>query len=139
MTTTPGTGATARTGRDWAAMALMLLAALGALVAFVGSVGAVIGAGPDAEVAESWRMYGFLVFAGLFVLLALHPRRYPGVWELVIFHKAAMAVTAAAFVGEGASDAFSVSIADGTLAITTLVAYVLSRGYAGWARLRDDH
>lgn len=135
--TTPDTRDTAQKGRDRVAMALMLLAALGALLAFVGSVGAAMTAGPGAEVVESWRMYGFLVFAGLFVLLALRPRHYPGAWELVIFHKAAVAVTAATLVGEMAVDASSVALADGILAAVTLAAYLLSRGYVGWAWLRN--
>jgi hypothetical protein len=38
-----------------------------------------VGADDSTKVVESWRMYGFAVFAGLFVLLALHPRDYRGV------------------------------------------------------------
>jgi hypothetical protein len=86
------------TWRDILDMVLMLLATLGALFSFVGSLGTVLAAPPPIQLVESWRMYGFLVFAGLFVLLALWPRLYPGVWELVIFHKAAMAITAAALI-----------------------------------------
>ena len=73
-------------------------------------------------------MYGFLVFAGLFLLLAFRPRRSPGVWELVIFHKTAVAVTAGAFVGGGARDAATVAAADGVLAVVLITAYFLSRG-----------
>lgn len=85
---TSDAGAISQRVRDRAAMALMLLAALGALVAFAGSVGTATAAGSE-TVVEAWRTYGFLVFAGLFVLLALRPRHYTGVWELVIFHKGA--------------------------------------------------
>lgn len=137
MTTTPDTRATAQKVRDRAAMGLMLLAALGALLAFVGSVGTAMTASPDAVVAESWRMYGFLIFAGLFVLLALRPRRYPGVWELVIFHKVAVSVTAATLVEGGAVGASSTAVADGVLAVATFTAYLLSRGHAGWVKLRE--
>lgn len=124
-----------RTGRDRAAMALMLVAALGALFAFVGAIDTVATASPQTQVVESWRMYGFLVFAGLFALLALRPRHYPGVWELVIFHKGAMSATAALVGGESAS---TVAVVDGTLAAMTIAAYFLARGYAGWASLRSD-
>lgn len=127
-----------RSGRDRAAAGLLLLAALGALFSFVDAVGATTVAGPEARVAESWRMYGFLVFAGLFVLLALRPRRSPGVWELVIFHKIAVAVTAAALVGEGTEGAATVAVVDGVLATMLVIAYFLSRGYAGWATPRAD-
>ena len=125
-----------RTWRDILAMVLMLLAALGALLSFVGSLGTVLAAPPPIQLVESWRMYGFLVFAGLFVLLALWPRLYPGVWELVIFHKAAMAITAAALIGRGALEATLIATVDGTLAVLAVVAYLLSRGYTSWSRLR---
>lgn len=87
-----------RRGRDRAATVSLILAALGAFFFFVDAIGATLVADPGARVTESWRMYGFLVFAGLFVLLALRPRRSPCVWELVVFHKTAVAVTAAMFV-----------------------------------------
>ncbi len=119
-------------------MILMLLASLGAIFSFLDAISAVAAAGPETRVAESWRMYGFLVFAGLFALLALRPRRSPGVWELVIFHKTATAVTAATLVGEGAEDAATVTMADGILAAVIVTAYFLSRGYVGWKTPRAD-
>jgi hypothetical protein len=73
--TTPDARAVPQKGRDRAAMVLMLLAAFGALSAFVGSVGTATAASPETVVVEAWRTYGFAVFAGLFVLLALRPRR----------------------------------------------------------------
>lgn len=113
----------------------MGLVALGALFAFFGAVGTTTAASPEAQIAESWRMYGCVVFAGLFVLLALRSRHYPGVWELVILHKSATAITAATLLG-GTADAATVAAVDGILAIITVAAYLLTRGYAGWARLR---
>jgi hypothetical protein len=59
------------------------------------------------------------------------------VWELVIFHKGAMSVTAA-LVGGGATGAPTVVMVDGILAAMTIAAYFLARGYTGWARLRGD-
>ena len=135
--TTQDARAVPQKGRDRAAMILMLLAAFGALSAFVGSVGTATTASPETVVVEAWRTYGFAVFAGLFVLLALRPRRYAGVWELVIFHKGAMSVTAA-LVGGGATGAPTVVMVDGILAAMTIAAYFLARGYTGWARLRGD-
>lgn len=118
--------------RDRVAMGLMLIAALGALVSLIGSVGALATAGPDGVVVEGWHAYGFVVFAGLFALLALRPRLYPGVWELAIFHKAAMALTGASLLGSGATDAPTVALADGALALILVVPYVLARGYSAW-------
>ena len=115
----------------------MLLAALGALSSFVGAIGTVFSADPATQVVESWRMWGFLVFGGLFALLALRPRRSPGIWELVMLHKTATATTAAFLVGR-ASDALMVAVVDGSLAIITFAAYVLARGYAGWTRTHPD-
>ncbi|WP_440771652.1 hypothetical protein [Natronorubrum sp. DTA28] len=117
------------------ATGILVLAALGALYAFVVAVSAVRAAGPETLVVESWRMFGFLVFAGLFLLLAYRPRAYPGIWELVIFHKTAMAIFLAA-VGSEAIDGTSTAIADGVLAFVLVLAYLLVGGYRGWDRLR---
>src|SRR5574342_38814 len=73
---------------------LMWLAGLGALSAFVSGMAAVNNATTETIWVETWRLFGFLVFTGMFVLLALRPRNSPGVWELVFFHKAAMAISA---------------------------------------------
>lgn len=135
--TTFNARAVSQKGRDRAAMVLMLLATLGALSAFAGSVGMATAAGPETVMVEIWRMYGFLVFAGLFLLLALRPRRYVGVWELVFFHKGALSVTAA-LIGGGASGAPTVVLIDGILAAITVAAYFLARGYTGWKRFRSD-
>lgn len=125
---------TVHKGRDRAAMVLMLLAALGALLTSVGAIGPAVNASPGTQVVETWRVYGFLVFAGLFALLALRPRHYPGVWELVIFHKVAMALTAVTLLGDGAAGAPTAIVADGILAAMVIAAYLLARGYAGWGR-----
>ena len=117
------------------ATGILVLAALGALSAFVVAVSAVRAAGPETLVVESWRMFGFLVFAGVFLLLAYRPRQYPGIWELVIFHKAAVA-SFLAVVGSEAIDGTSAAIADGVLAIALVVAYLLIGGYRSWDRLR---
>src|SRR4051794_7195585 len=89
-TTPPGPAALSlsaarlQTGR-----ALMATAAVGALLSAVSSVAVVAAAGPQTQMVETWRGYGYLVFAGLFAVLALRPRHYRGVWELTLLHKAA--------------------------------------------------
>ncbi len=122
--------------RDRTATVLMLLAAVGACVAFVSSISTVAAAGPATQVVEIWRMYGYIVFTGLYVLLAFWPRRYPGVWELAILDKAALGVTGLVLLGRGVADAQTILVFDGSLAVITLIAYILAKGYTGWARLQ---
>ena len=113
---------------------LMWLAALGALAAFASSLGAVNSATPETIWVETWRLFGFLVFTGMFVLLALFPRNLSGVWELAFFHKAAMAVSALFL--SGAKGAAVAGTIDGVLAILIAVAYICTRGWMAWKNLR---
>ncbi len=110
--------------------ALMALAALGALGAFLTGVGAVQAATAATVWVETWRMFGFLVFTGMFAMLALRPRASAGIWELAFFHKAAMAVSA--LLMPGAAGAASAGAIDGALALIILLAYLLTRGWAAW-------
>jgi hypothetical protein len=109
---------------------LMGLAALGALFAFVSSMAAVRNAGPETVWLETWRMFGFLVFAGMFALLAWKPRSAVGVWELAFGHKAAMAIAALFLIP--ARDASSAGLVDGVLAVMILIAYSCTRGWLAW-------
>ncbi len=120
--------------QEVAGRALMALAALGALVAFFSAVGAVRAASAATVWVETWRMFGFLVFTGLFALLALRPRASAGIWELAFFHKAAMAVSA--LLLPGVAGAASAGAIDGALAIMILLAYLLTRGWAAWKNPR---
>ena len=121
--------------RDRVATGIMLLAAAGALISFIGSINAVAIAGPTTQVVEIWRMYGFVVFAGIYVLLAFWPRHYPGIWELAILDKAALAVTGLVLLSRGVEDAMTILIFDGSLTVITIAAYILVKGYANWSRL----
>jgi len=109
---------------------LMISASIGAAAAFGGSVEAVRNAGLETFWVESWRMAGFLVFAGLFLMLAVKPRNLPGVWEAVFFHKVLMAVLAA--YNPQAKDALVSGIIDAVLAVFILSAYILSKGWLSW-------
>ena len=137
MTGTTSSSGNASLVRNRIAMALLLLSAAGALVSFLGSIGPAVTASSETQVVEIWRAYGYLVFAGLFVLLAFWPRRFPGVWELAIFHKVALTISALTIIS-GAADAGNIVVADGLVAIFLIAAYVLSRGYAAWAGLRAN-
>ena len=137
MTSTTSSGGNASVVRDRIAMALLLLSAAGALVSFLGSIDPALTASSDTQVVEIWRAYGYLVFAGLFVLLAFWPRRFPGVWELAIFHKVALTISALTIIS-GAAGAGTIIVADGLVAIFLIVSYMLSRGYSAWATLRAN-
>ena len=120
--------------RDRIALALMLAASLAALYAFVKAIGIATGAGPQTQQVEWWRVLGFLMFTGLFALLAFGPRRYPGLWELVILDKAALTVVELGLIGNQAANAASSAIADGILTVILLAAYVLTSGWRSWKR-----
>ncbi len=109
---------------------LMGLAALSALGAFAGGLGAVQTAGQDTIWVETWRMFGFIVFAGMFTLLAFRPRVSAGVWELAFFHKSAMAFSA--LVLSGAREAVLAGTIDAVLALVILISYVCTRGWTAW-------
>ena len=128
--------ATVAIWRDRVATGLMLLATLGAFLSFVTSINVIASASPATQVVEIWRMYGFLVFTGLYMLLAFWPRRYAGIWELAILDKVALAITGLVLLERGVADAQTILIFDGGLAVITLIAYVLTKGYTGWTRLR---
>ncbi|MBN2115584.1 MAG: hypothetical protein JW730_03385 [Anaerolineales bacterium] len=117
-------------GQDRLGRGLMWLAALGALAAFVSALAGISSAAPETLWVETWRLFGFLVFTGMFVLLALRPRKSAGVWELAFFHKAAMGVSAI-FLANAEGAALAATI-DAVLAVVILAAYILTRGWMSW-------
>lgn len=119
--------------RDQGARIILGLCAVGALAASAATAGQVIDAEGTLRVAETWRLAGLPVFAGLFVILGAGPRRVAGLWELVIANKIALAAARATYLSgtEGASDFVYV---DGALIILLLAAYGLSRGWTAWSR-----
>ena len=121
--------------RDRIAQVLLALAALGAALAVASSVGGVAEAGPDTRMVETWRLLGFGVFAGMFLLLAYRPRHYAGIWELSIANKVALSLAALAY-GSGTTGATEALIADSAVAVILIVAYVLTRGWTAWSTVR---
>ena len=113
---------------------LMILASLGALFAFYASIAGVRAASPATVWVETWRMFGFVVFAGLFGLLAIRPRLSAGVWELAFFHKLAMAVSAMNLTD--ADEAIVAGSIDAVLALLLAAAYILTRAWTAW-RVRE--
>lgn len=125
--------------RDRAARFLMAVAAVGAAGATVSAVFTVLGSDDATRVVETWRLYGFMVFTGLFALLALKPRDYRGIWELVILNKGALTFTALLYIfAGGAHGAIMVVIADGVLTVMLVTAYILCRGWRARPPLRGE-
>ncbi len=124
-------GATVRpTARDRAGRVLMALNAVAALLAFASGLAITAGVSDDRLISELWRTLAYVVFAGIWTVLAIAPRSHPGLWELVIFHKAA--VTAYCFVMWRLADAPETAVVDLVVTLTTLAAYVLCRGWRAW-------
>lgn len=109
---------------------LLVVAAVATVGAFANGVAVMTDASDDRIFVEAWRTSAYLVFAGLFVILALAPRSRPGVWELVIAQKAAMVVFAVV-LGD-VPEARSAGWVDFVLVMVVIAAYVLCRGWDGW-------
>ena len=109
------------------------LCAVGAGLATATAIGVVADAEGTARLAETWRLFGFPVFAGLFIILAAAPRRVAGLWELVIANKVALVIAGATFLSgvEGSSDFVYV---DGTLVVLLIAAYALTQGWTVWSK-----
>lgn len=122
-------------GRIRAAQALLWLAAVAAAVAAIMALASLGAANDDIKVVQTWRAYGLVVFAGLFALLALYPHAYRGVWELVLFHKLALTLTALAYLAQGGIPGTStIIVSDGILVAVLVAAYVLCRGWSAAPR-----
>jgi hypothetical protein len=86
---------------------------------------------PDERViTEAWRTFAYIVFAGLWAMLAIAPRRQRGVWELVLVQK--IAITVFALIAFDLPDAQKTFVVDLSLVLATALAYVLCRGWYGW-------
>ncbi|WP_420119437.1 hypothetical protein [Micromonospora sp.] len=79
-----------RTGRI-----LMALTAAVTLVPFVDGISRINAATGDQVLMEFWRTFAYIVFAGMWALLAVAPRQQRGMWELLLFHKIAVSIQAA--------------------------------------------
>ncbi len=87
--------------REKIGRALMWLVVLSAVEAAGTALLTVLDTAGATKVVETWRLYGLLVFVGLFALLMLRPHHYKGVWEITIASKLAMTVTAIGYAAHG--------------------------------------
>jgi hypothetical protein len=111
---------------------LLGLCAFGAMAAAVAAVSDVRDAGPATMGVEAWRMIGYVMFAGVFVLLARSPRRLRGLFELTIAAKLALPV-AALTIARNADDAATFLVADGIVVALLVIAYFATKGWrAPW-------
>jgi hypothetical protein len=65
-----------------------------------------------------------------FALLAARPHASRGIWELAIFHKLAMTITALVYsAGGGIPDTGTTLLGDGLLTLVLVAAYISCRGW----------
>jgi hypothetical protein len=115
---------------------LLGLLAASTLYAFVAGWQIVADDGDDRLWVDFWRTTAYLVFAGLFVMLALAPRTRWGIWELVFGQKLAVSIFGLTHItiNEARLDAST----DLGLVIVLAVAWVLCRGWRTWRAPAGD-
>jgi hypothetical protein len=107
---------------------LLVIATVGAVGAAISQLPVVLAADGATTVVQTWRLYGFVLFAGLFALLAFRPLGNLTVWLLVIGNKLALTVTAFAYQAHGGiADTGQIIVWDGGLTVVLLAAFLLSR------------
>jgi hypothetical protein len=127
--TTASTGAPPR-GADLVGRALLTLCAMSAAIAFTDGVTRAAAAPAEWVLTEFWRSAAYLVFAGMWALLAAGPRSQRGMWELIVLHK--VLITIHALLMLGLPGAGRTAWADGLLVVATATAWVLCRGWLTW-------
>ncbi|MET3803167.1 peptidoglycan/LPS O-acetylase OafA/YrhL [Nakamurella sp. UYEF19] len=110
--------------------AIMATAAVAAAAAMAASVTTVLHAESATRIVETWRMYGFALCTGLFVLLAVAPRGRRGLWELVIANKLLLTGTAAGYQFTGSAvGSGEVIVWDGLMTGLLVAGYITCRGW----------
>jgi hypothetical protein len=109
---------------------LLILASVSTVGAFILGI-TLIKDAPDSRIwIEFWRTSAFLVFAGLFAILAVAPRTQRGLWELVIAQKWALVIFSLV-VGD-VNEVRESALIDLILVVAVTVAYILRRGWYAW-------
>jgi hypothetical protein len=123
--------------RDRVARYIMITLGIATLGAFANAALEFGAVPPDRIVSHTWEMLAYVVFAGLFTLLAFYPRRMIGLWELIIFQKLGVTLFSLFSLGSAggsvASDNPLLRFAvDGVLVSLTIASYVLAKGWLAW-------
>jgi len=117
-------------GAERAGRLLLAICAVATVAAFAGGIFRILDAPDDYVLTEFWRTTAYLVFAGMWALLALAPRRQRGMFELILLQKTLVTVQALALLDLPA--AVQTAWVDGALVVATVAAYVLCRGWSAW-------
>jgi hypothetical protein len=118
--------------RDRIGRVLLAICAIATLGAFAQGIQIMSGVSDERILTEAWRTFAYIIFAGLWAMLAISPRGFRGVWELLFAHKIAITLFAVAVIDK--PGAVQHVIVDGTLVVVTGIAYVLCRGWLTWQR-----
>jgi hypothetical protein len=125
----PLTGGTARR-LDQVGRGLLALLSLSTVWAFIDGCRIVANDGDDRLWVDFWRTTAYLVFVGLFAMLAIAPRTRWGIWELVFGQK--LAVTVFGLLNFGVNEARLDATTDLVLVVVIAISYVLCRGWLTW-------
>lgn len=140
MTTTTSTtfaGSVPTRRWDLVGRGLMAFNAVTTFAVFVHGLFLMAATTDDRLMVEGWRTFGYLVFTAMWTMLAFRPRQAPAIWEMVIAHKVAAAILALTIIHttEGGQS----SITDSWVALSTIFAYVVCRGWQSWRLVRRGH
>jgi hypothetical protein len=121
--------------KDRLGRALMGLLVVLTMAAFVDGLKR-MGVAPTNRIwIETWRTFAYLMFAGLFGLLALRPRNSPAIWELTFGHKSAVVIFGL-WLGNAVPEVSLAVKMDGALVVFIATAWTLCRGWLSWTTLR---
>ncbi|MEU7145896.1 hypothetical protein ABZ942_41085 [Nocardia sp. NPDC046473] len=115
---------------------LMALNSAAAFAVFINGCFLMADVSEDRLLVEGWRTFGYLVFSVMWAMLAYRPRRVPAIWEVVIFHKVAVAVLALTILDT--TEGMQSAITDSIVAALTIFAYVACRGWESWKVINGE-
>lgn len=118
--------------RDRIGRLLMWFVAALTMIAFADGLRRMALVGPDRIWVETWRTFAYVVFAGLFSLLALRPRETLGLWELTFAHK--IAVVLFGLTLGNVPEAQVAMVVDAVLVVLIAVSWWLCRGWVTWSK-----
>ena len=118
--------------RDRIGRLILAVVVLLTFVAFADGLRRMSIASADRIWIETWRTFAYVVFAGLFAILAWKPRTSPGVWELVLGHKTAVVLFGLWLGSHFPGVSLAVRI-DLLLVVLISAAWVMCRGWLSWS------